>query len=594
MDLDETRKPSAKRPRMDVTPVDASPPISTVSGSQSVPDQQSMESALAIPVAIVFRTCASQEGRPLLTRAEAECFLRVSFLAQEIDTLVASSELIFLQQRFCNQYTEDLFLPSSPSSTPSSEDSGGRSIANPMLRPLLSVINFVEGKSAPALQHVYHTLSHLSTELLGCSSSLRQSAEQNWTVADALESNMQVNDSEEGPSLSDEKRKVGWLQEELCQRIEQVVGMSLTEDCAYEKPTSSTRLSQSSSQEDRYRRKLFAENDDLEVDSGGDSQGDEQDQPPRTNGVDGNEGVDQQYALDWKPISEYCSELFDDVPQVDSSEEEAKEGENGDSANSNDNTADNSIHLNESQGEREENGDGNTSEDSSDDNGKGKVVAEDREMEVDLVESRIEEQTPDENSSGPEQQEPNQGSMATPEHTSNRHDEQIAEIDKEKSPEQGQREHADGPMVTSEHRSEYHDEQTPEIDKESQGIIQRVAQTDYRVTSDSDGFPSTQQESFRQDYHENENHSDELHSTSIAPNENEKHPVILQPPVATQPEGSSFPLTAEDDTEEDDDNLDDVRSQRLMCSQRTSSAAEVLTSLGNGVSGFQTKDISLY
>ncbi|CAJ1930317.1 unnamed protein product [Cylindrotheca closterium] len=612
-DHESSRRSSAKRPRTEAAaafgtiPVPAEAeaeaeveaPTSTVSGSLPMSTQQSIESLLSIPVAVVFRTCSSQKGRPLLTRAEAECFLRISFLAQEIDTLVGSSESLFLQQQYYSQYTRDLLSSSlSSSSQPSSSSQNSHAPSenqnttrtqtvyplNPMLRPLLPILNFLQEKSAPTLQRIHQTLSHLSAELIGCSSILRQSAEQNWTMADALDA-MQQDSTEEGPALSDEKRKVADLEEELCQRIERVVGMSQVEG-----ESSSAKLSQSS-QDNRYRRKLFGENDDQQFDTEGGPQGNggekdhsEQDHSDNTSN-DGKDGVDQQYALDLKPILEYCSELFDDVLQTGGSQEESIDDENGDGANSNENGTDERMHVDESssQGERGETSrNGNVGEQSSENDGNASQddgVAEsggNGEMEVDPVETRAESSQTRNNIS-----------------TDMRH-----EVEND-----------DNHIAATEDSNtghENHEQGTMEIENALPESISSNAMVDAKeaattVDEEVEEYPPSQETDLQsgRSRERSQGNSFSLQNNIPSPNENEKHPAVLLPPITTQPEGSSFPLTAEDDIEEDDDDEDvdddddDDRSQRPMCSQRTSSAAEALAILGN-VSRFPTKDVSLF
>ncbi|KAL3945352.1 MAG: hypothetical protein SGBAC_000557 [Bacillariaceae sp.] len=589
MDIDEIRRPSAKRPRAEptlgTTPAGAVAPTAVPGSSLPMSAQQSIESLLSIPVAVVFRTCFSQEGRPLLTRTEAECFLRISFLAQEIDTLMGSSESIFLQQRYYSHYTQDLLLPSSANSTPSQPSASLNAassqtstntrtmthyLLHPMLRPLLSIVNSLQDKSTPTLQQIHQTLSHLSAELIGCASVLRQSAEQNWTMADALEA-LQQND-ENGPSFSDEKRKVADLEEELCQRIERVVGMSSQSDVAAGEK-SSAKLSQSS---EGYRRQLFVDRDEEQeegVDNEGNPQGKENAlwQQQSESIDDGKDKLDQQYTLDLKPIAEFCSELFDNaVYEGGGSQEEEETGEgeietdNG--TNSSDHgAAEDRMHVDESpQGEREGPGNGNVCEDSSEkdrDNGsKGDSVAEHGEMEVDPVEARAEIQTCNRSSTEehPEQQNVMDGFE----------NEEINEGNED-----------------TDHNTES-ENQSPKSSIPGDTVVEEEEVEEYSPTQEPDLQSGPPQEGQGRSFSSNQ--------SIPSPNENEKHPAVLLQPIATQPEGGSFPLTAEDDIEEDDDDdNDDARSERPMCSQRTSSAAEALTILGTE-SMFPNKDISLY
>lgn len=241
---DDTRNTStAKRPRTDADAHDAV-------------DRHSVEALLSVPVEIVFRKCSSQEGRPLLTRAEAETFLKISFMAQEIDTLIALAEDILLQQRYCSEYREQLL----------------ESNLHPMLRSVIPIISILETQPKSALRDIQGSLCQLLAELRGCATVLRQSSEQNWTLSEALDGLAANNES--GQSLSAEKRKVADLEEEIVLRIEKLTAMSNYDVMA-------------NMQDENHCRKLFA----------GEGRSEKTES-------------EQDYALDTQPISEFCSELF--------------------------------------------------------------------------------------------------------------------------------------------------------------------------------------------------------------------------------------------------------------------------------------------
>jgi hypothetical protein len=243
---DGRRPPAAKRPRTDPD------------GQHEI-DRYSMEALLSVPVEIVFRKCSSQEGRPLLTRAEAEAFLKISFMAQEIDTLIGLAEEILMQQRYCCQYKKELL----------------ESNLHPMLRPVIPIISLLETQPKSALKDLQSSLCQLVAELRGCAAVLRQSAEQNWTLSEALDG-LAAND-ESGQSLSEEKRKVTDLEEEIVLRIEKLTAMS-----NYEQGEN-----MACAQDGNHCRKLFA--------------GEESSK---------NNETEQDYSLGTQPISEICSELF--------------------------------------------------------------------------------------------------------------------------------------------------------------------------------------------------------------------------------------------------------------------------------------------
>ena len=180
-------------------------------------EQCSIESMLAVPMEVVFRRVSQypkQEPRPLLTRAEADCFIKVAFLAQEIDVLVKLAEQSLSQQLSCRIYRKRI-----DKST------------HPFLRPIAPIFTLLARQQKKTLQHVQQNLGQLVSQLSACATTLRQAAEQNWMHSDSLiDAFDQITETVSGQSLAQEKRNLAELEEELCQRIQKIVAMANEQD----------------------------------------------------------------------------------------------------------------------------------------------------------------------------------------------------------------------------------------------------------------------------------------------------------------------------------------------------------------------------
>jgi hypothetical protein len=180
----------------------------------------SMEAMLAAPPEIIYRSVGPKHNpRALLTAAEAECLLKVALSAQELDVLLQLAEDSLHQQRFCRTYKQRLQQKSS-------------SKHHPLLYPIISIVHFMEKQAKPELQHIQHRLSELLSELSVSASILRQSAEQNWTLADSLVHAFDTVESLSEQSLVQDKRSLAELEEELAQRIERIVALPSQESAS--------------------------------------------------------------------------------------------------------------------------------------------------------------------------------------------------------------------------------------------------------------------------------------------------------------------------------------------------------------------------
>lgn len=274
----EEKAPPAKRPRVDPPQI----------------DKNSLESMLAVPAEIIFhRQCSSQDKRPLLSRAEAETFLKVSFLAIEMDTLVRLAEELLIQQRYCRQYQKQLLETN----------------LHPMLRPVMPIISLLENQPKPTLKHLQTTLCHLISELSACATTLRQSAEQNWTFSEAFHGISSADNSSWGKSLSEERRKLAELEDEICQRIEKLIVLSSSNDSS--SSSSQDSLEETSTTTDQTNRILFSEKH---------SKNSQEDDTNTTTKLVVEE--EETETLDIAPISEVCSKLFPDVNSSSSGDDD--------------------------------------------------------------------------------------------------------------------------------------------------------------------------------------------------------------------------------------------------------------------------------
>jgi hypothetical protein len=149
--------------------------------------ESSIESMLAIPVEIIFREVAQ---KPLLTRSEADCLLA--------------------QKRYCNLTRKKI-----------------AECKHPFMLPIIPIVTLFERQHKPTLRHVQDTLGNLMSDLDACSTTLRQSAEQNWTLSESLIDALDgLSDNVSGQSIAYDKRKLAELEDDICQRIEKLVTMA--------------------------------------------------------------------------------------------------------------------------------------------------------------------------------------------------------------------------------------------------------------------------------------------------------------------------------------------------------------------------------
>jgi hypothetical protein len=215
----------------------------TTPSSQSL----SIEDMLGVPVEIMVRPLSYERqhrcgrkrtGKPLLTRAEANLFLRLRLLAQEMDIITALSEKVLYQQRTARQLRHKLI---------DRRMKNGDGNANPWLIPLLPILRELTKEEDSPLVIIRDSMTRLVESLQGCADILSQQAEQNWALVDSLldivtaeqESQSQSQQSQSQKPhhhhptkprsgtqiLASEKQHLAELQEHVAQRIDTLLVM---------------------------------------------------------------------------------------------------------------------------------------------------------------------------------------------------------------------------------------------------------------------------------------------------------------------------------------------------------------------------------
>lgn len=162
-----------------------------------------IESLLSVPIHyICHKTSSQNKNAHLLSRMEASLLLQITTLAYELDTLLQMSieavEISHACNIFCNNIDES---------------------RNVFLRPLHCLLH-THGRVIPqqVVQHVQNHLEGILGHFPVVIQSLRQCAEQNWSVSNAL-LGMSVDGLGVG-MLGKEKGLLAELEEEVCKRME--------------------------------------------------------------------------------------------------------------------------------------------------------------------------------------------------------------------------------------------------------------------------------------------------------------------------------------------------------------------------------------
>lgn len=185
--------------------------------SQCMPPQAeySIERLLSVPLDVIFRKVASgNRSKPLLTRAEAQCLVKTTQLAHQVDAIVQVSFQALSRQVWCKDFAESIQTV-------------------PLLRSVLPLL-VVHGTqtTSSALTQVQTELDGVLSELEACAAALQQYSEQNWTLAESLIDAFGGRDMpvSSGQDLAREKRIIAEIQEEVCARCQSVLKMSASLD----------------------------------------------------------------------------------------------------------------------------------------------------------------------------------------------------------------------------------------------------------------------------------------------------------------------------------------------------------------------------
>jgi hypothetical protein len=158
---------------------------------------------LSVPLDVVFHEAHGVRAKPLLTRAEAQCFISVTLLAHEMDSLVEISSQVLQRRHEYHRFACKLQQHNN----------------NPRLFSLLPIL-YIMGQQLPgkALDNIRGELLATLSELGAAMANLRQYSEQNWTLSESL-----LDAGPEGERVAKEKRKLSDIQDELCNRIQSLL-----------------------------------------------------------------------------------------------------------------------------------------------------------------------------------------------------------------------------------------------------------------------------------------------------------------------------------------------------------------------------------
>lgn len=177
----------------------------------------SVQASLAVPLDFIFRQVVvnpphdnklpQRQQKPLLSRAEAQCFLSIRLLASEVDSLVAATGAALKKRHAYGQFADRVARRQSTT-------------LSPFLRPLLPLLStlgdFIPGRTLEMIQAEMDTVLQ---ELQAAAVSLRQSSEQNWTLSESLMDTI----GSSGEGVARDKRRLSDIQDEVRSRIEKLL-----------------------------------------------------------------------------------------------------------------------------------------------------------------------------------------------------------------------------------------------------------------------------------------------------------------------------------------------------------------------------------
>lgn len=172
-----------------------------------------IEKLLSVPLHYILRRTSSQNNNPhLLSRMEAALLLQITTISYELDSLFQMSIEAIENSHTCKIISEDIHNSS-----------------NAFLRPIHCLLH-TYGRIVPqqVIQHVQNHLEGILGHFPIIIQSLRQCAEQNWSVSNALldmnMGGMSIN------MLGKEKGLLAEIEEEVCKRLEGLMDVCNEED----------------------------------------------------------------------------------------------------------------------------------------------------------------------------------------------------------------------------------------------------------------------------------------------------------------------------------------------------------------------------
>ncbi len=361
---------------------------------QEIDGFSSIESALGVPTRILFRRVGGdrKEGestsdgkhssnkkisrrrlRPLLSRQEAEQFLRLTLLAQEIDALVDLSETVLSRRQFARRFRRQVLMQRDANDK-------DRPWKNPWLATLGPILDVLEKRqSNPSIENQYasdqqpnpqgdtlhyinHELTRLYHALQACGVyELERAAEQNRSLAASLTDILGYtldndDDNDNGRTsavrnLAREKRSLSKLQDLLAKRVRSLLIVLCHSRSTWSAKSNHASDNEAKMGDDRIDRKQILFDEQLSSPS----------VDGNTERIAGNKnnkvGYDDESSILWLeeilvPLEVVCDELFDKAdPKVTASTTAARIHNENDNVSDHcaDDLEDNQIYLEASQ-----------------------------------------------------------------------------------------------------------------------------------------------------------------------------------------------------------------------------------------------------
>lgn len=155
---------------------------------------------LSVPHEVIFLKI---QDRPILTRREAQCVLRIAVLAREIENLIRIAKRLLQIRRSHGSLLKK----------------AGR-LNNPIFRSGLILRSLLEHMALPSFEHLKEDLNCRLSALATCSETMKHSAEQNWNLSESL---LEALGKESDQSFAQAKRSLAEVEDELSRRIDHLL-----------------------------------------------------------------------------------------------------------------------------------------------------------------------------------------------------------------------------------------------------------------------------------------------------------------------------------------------------------------------------------